>query len=127
MSTEEEFFAPRFHGPGPGLNVFAYTGRCELATEALAEQWIAWMRESHLADVVAAGATGATLVRLDGTPSVCEARYLFDSRAAFERYERDQAPRLRTEGLAAFPLERGLRHTRTTGERVARVAGPAAR
>lgn len=103
--------------------MFAYTVRCELDDPALAEEWIAWMRDEHLADVVAAGAEAAELVRLDGDgdPITCEARYRFTDRAAFERYERDQAPRLRAAGLEAFPLERGLRYTRTAGEVVAKT------
>ena len=58
-------------------------------------------------------------VRLDEDPVRCEARYLFDSREAFETYERDHAPALREEGLRAFPLDLGLSYTRTTGTVIA--------
>lgn len=37
-------------------------------------------------------------------------------RACFETYERDHAPRLRAEGLARFPVESGIRYSRSLGE-----------
>ena len=96
--------------------MFAYPVRCEFRDPAVAEAWIGWMREEHFVDVIAAGAESAELVRLDGEPVTCECRYRFSDRAAFERYEREEAPRLRAEGLERFPLDRGLTYTRTTGE-----------
>jgi hypothetical protein len=94
----------------------AYTVRCRFDDPQIAEEWLAWLRSEHLADVCQAGATEARAVRLDGEPITCEARYIFPSRASFERYERDHAPRLRQEGLARFPLARGLHYERTVGE-----------
>ena len=100
--------------------MFAYTVRCVIDDADVAAEWIAWMRDTHLADVVAAGALSAELVRLDGESITCEARYAFQSREAWERYDREEAPRLRAEGLDAFPLSRGLRYERSTGVVVAR-------
>ena len=99
--------------------MLAYTVRCVIDDAEVAAEWIAWMQGTHLAEVVAAGAASAELVRLDGGPITCEARYTFESREAWERYDRDEAPRLRAKGLEAFPLSRGLRYERTTGELVA--------
>ena len=96
--------------------MFAYTVRCEFDDPAVAQRWLAWMEREHLADVCAAGALRAEVVKFDGQPTCCEARYLFASRAAFQAYERDHAPRLRAEGLKRFPPELGLRYSRTTGE-----------
>ncbi len=96
--------------------MFAYTVRCEFDDPAVAERWARWIADEHLAEVCAAGAAGGDLVRLDGNPPCCEVRYRFASREAFEAYERDHAPRLRSEGLAKFPLELGLRYERSTGE-----------
>ena len=99
------------------MGAVAYTVRCEIDDAEVAGQWATWMREEHLADVCAAGASAATLVRIDDEgPLTFEARYLFDSPEAFETYERDHAPTLRAEGLARFPLERGLSYTRSVGE-----------
>ena len=71
-----------------------------------------------MADVVAAGALDAELLRLDDSASspaiTLEVRYRFTDRAAFEAYERDHAPRLREEGRHRFPAERGIVFTRST-------------
>ncbi len=107
--------------------MFAYTVRCEFDDAAVAQRWLDWMEREHLADVCAAGARRAEAIRFDGPPTCCEARYLFDSREAYDAYVRDHAPRLRAEGLKRFPIELGLRYTRTMGEvvAVATARGPA--
>ena len=99
--------------------MFAYTVQCTFGDAATADAWVRWLRDEHLAEVCRAGALAAQVVRLDGEPVRCEARYGFASRGAFETYERDHAPRLRAEGLERFPLEMGLTYVRTTGEIVA--------
>ena len=66
--------------------------------------------------MIACGAIAADIVRLDCDLTTFEIRYLFASRAAFEEYEREHAPRLRREGLEKFPLELGLTYHRRTGE-----------
>lgn len=99
--------------------MFAYTVRCTFQSVDVLDEWIAWLRDEHLRDVAAGGARSAEVFRLDGADLVCEVRYLFDDRTAFDRYERDVAPALRDEGLKHFPLERGLTYARSTGERVA--------
>ncbi len=96
--------------------MIAYTVRCTFEDPEVARKWTDWLLSEHLDDVVAAGAADAALVRLDGEPVVLEARYRFESREAFERYERDHAPRLREEGLALFPLSLGLTYARSVGE-----------
>ncbi len=98
--------------------MIAYTVRCAFEDPEVARQWTEWLVSEHLSDVMAAGASAAELVRLDGDPGavVLEARYRFDSREAFERYEREEAPRLRDEGLRLFPLSLGLSYTRSVGE-----------
>ncbi len=97
------------------MSQIAYTVACEFTDPAIARQWLEWLREGHLQDVCAAGALSAQAVCLDGQPVVIEVHYLFASRAAFEAYERDHAPRLRAEGLALFPLDLGLTYRRSVG------------
>jgi hypothetical protein len=85
---------------------------------------LVWLRDRHVADVCAAGADDAELVVLDEVEGqqqhVLEMRYRFGSRGAFQRYEREQAPRLRAEGLAEIArLGIVATMTRTTGELVA--------
>ena len=96
--------------------MFAYTVHCTFENPAVVPSWIAWLEDEHLADMLDAGAACGEIVRLDGSPASCEARYLYDSREDFEAYERDHAPRLRAEGLRRFPPEAGLAYTRTIGE-----------
>ena len=96
--------------------MFAYTVTCTFPDSAVAEQWLKWLREEHLAEVCAAGALDAEVVRFDGIPARCEVRYHFASRDAFAAYERDHAPRLRAEGLRRFPPECGLKYERSIGE-----------
>ncbi len=82
---------------------FSYVVRTAIRDANVFDGFVRWLRERHLDDVCAAGAVNAELVVLDtevGDPMVVEARYRFESRDAFRVYERDHAPRLRTEGLA---------------------------
>lgn len=91
-----------------------YTVGCVFTDDAVAEEWLAWMRSKHLREVVAAGALRATLMRVDAR--TFETHYRFKDRAAYDRYIAEHADRLRADGLAAFPLERGLRYSRHVAE-----------
>ena len=84
----------------------------------LVDLWraIAWLRDGHARELLDAGATSAEILRLEGEEIRCEVHYRFPSRAAFETYEREHAPRLRAEGLERFPPALGLRYARRSGE-----------
>jgi hypothetical protein len=101
--------------------VLIYSVRIELPSAAVADELLAWLADCHIADVVAAGALEGEAVRLDAEPPVVEARYVFASRDAFARYEAGPSARLRAEGLARFGPDRGVRMSRSVGERRARV------
>ena len=88
------------HPTGSGMKGYTEDVRIAFRERAPMEGFLVWLRDRHLADVCAAGALDAELVRLDGEGFVLEARYRFASREEFGRYERDEAPRLRAEGLA---------------------------
>ena len=96
--------------------MFAYTVACTFDDPAVANEWIGWLRDEHLAEVLAAGALDAEVIRVDGQLTRCEVRYHFTSREAFAAYERDHAPRLRAAGLQLFPTSRGLKYERSAGE-----------
>ena len=96
--------------------MFRYVVTATFADPAVAERWLAWMRDGHLQDVLDAGAQSGEAIRLDGEPLTLEAHFRFADRAAFEAYERDGAPRLRAEGLELFPPEAGVTYRRRTGE-----------
>jgi len=93
---------------------FAYTVMAEFDDAVVASEWVSWLEHGHLAEVLAGGALEAKVVRL--APLKLEARYLFADAAAFAKYEREAAPRLRAEGLAKFPASRGVRMSRSMGE-----------
>jgi hypothetical protein len=98
--------------------MISYTVTCTFNDAVVAQEWIDWLRDKHLADVLAAGANDAEVVRGDEAEDgsvVCEVRYHFDSREAFDTYQREHAPRLREDGLTLFPPERGLHYARKIG------------
>jgi hypothetical protein len=93
-----------------------YTVAATFADAELADAWLRWLRDGHIAEVLAGGAADAEIVRMDGTPHSYEVRYHFPSREVFQRYEQEHAPRLRTDGLRLFPPERGVIYRRSIGE-----------
>lgn len=106
----------------------AYTVIGLFDDSAVADEWLAWLVNGHLAEVCDGGASAAEAVRLDrepGQPLRIEARYHFPSREVFDAYLRDHAPRLREDGLQRFPTSRGIAYERTVGEVLAVVAGEA--
>lgn len=96
--------------------MFTYTVACEFTDSEVARQWVEWLKREHLADVCAAGARSAEVVRVDGDTIRYAVLYRFANRAEFDAYERFHAPRLRDEGLRRFPVSLGLRYTRSTGD-----------
>ena len=103
--------------------MYSYTVRCTFESPDRADvskRWLQWLESEHIRDVIAAGARGAEVFRMDGLPGevIYEIRYRFSNRVAFENYEANHAPRLREEGLTRFPLELGLVYERTAGESV---------
>ena len=80
-----------------------------------AERWLRWLRDGHIAEVLAGGARAAEIVQVEGPAHCYEVRYRFPGRDAFARYERDHAPRLRAEGLRLFPPEKGVTYRRAVG------------
>jgi hypothetical protein len=103
------------------MPLLAYTVIATLPSEAAAAEYAAWLRDGHLDAVIAGGARSAQVVRIVEPPEPVEieVRYLFESRAAFDRYVRETAPRLRAEGLARFGPASGVSFRRTVGEVVA--------
>jgi hypothetical protein len=104
----------------------AYTVYVTLPDAASAQAWLRWLREGHVAAVLAGGATAAAVIALDEPAHAYEVRYRFPSREAFDRYEREAAPRLRAEGLRLFPVERGVAYRRSVGVVTDAFPGPGA-
>ena len=94
---------------------FRYTVAVTFPDDEIAERWLKWLHDGHVAEVLAGGATAAEIVRRDGPVIEFEVRYDFPSRDDFDRYEREHAPRLRAEALRLFPTEHGIHYHRSTG------------
>lgn len=93
----------------------AYTVTATFPDQLLSDAWLRWLRDGHIAEVLAGGATFADIVALDSPALSYEVRYRFPSREVFDRYEKESAPRLRADGLRLFPIERGIAYRRSVG------------
>lgn len=100
-----------------GMAAIAYTVICTLPDIATLSEYVAWLRDDHIAQVIAAGALSGEIVRIEQppTPLQVETRYVFSDRQTFEAYLQHEAPGLRAQGLARFPPERGIRFERRVG------------
>jgi len=97
------------------MTAIAYTVAATFPDPEIADAWLRWLRDGHIAAVLTGGATSAEIVALDAPPLAYEVHYRFPSREVFDCYEKDHAPRLRAEGLRLFPLERGISYRRSVG------------
>ena len=95
-----------------------YTVYCTLPDATTARRWVAWLLDEHLDEVRQAGAREATLVQLDTASLDYEVRYVFPSRAAYDRYAEEYAPTLKAKGIRRFPPDLGLIYRRAVGEEI---------
>lgn len=75
--------------------------------ESIHEQWLRWMQEKHITDVLATGKfTSARLIKVlveEEMGGVTYAvQYTTDSQETLQRYYDEDAPRLREEGQRLF-------------------------
>ena len=75
--------------------------------ESVHNQWMRWMQEKHIADVLATGKfTAARMVKVlveeDMGGTTYSIQYTTDSKESLQRYYDEDAPRLREEGLQLF-------------------------
>jgi hypothetical protein len=83
-----------------------YIVHADFESVSLAQEWTAWLLRGHLDAVVAGGALSASLLQISQVQF--EARYRFESKEAFAKYESGAAVALRAEGAKLFPPGRGL-------------------
>jgi hypothetical protein len=86
--------------------------------EGAIEEYVRWLRESHLREMILAGALEARMVVYPAMPDRTrdvETQYLFPNEVAFRVYEEQHAPRLRAEGMRLFGSIPGVRFTRRLG------------
>ena len=75
--------------------------------ESVHDQWMRWMQEKHIADVLATGKFSAArmvkvLVEEDMGGTTYSIQYTTDSKETLQRYYDEDAPRLREEGLRLY-------------------------
>lgn len=75
--------------------------------ESVHDQWMHWMQNKHIADVLATGKfTSARMVKVlveeEMGGVTYSIQYTTDSKETLERYYTEDAPRLREEGLQLF-------------------------
>jgi Domain of unknown function (DUF4286) len=75
--------------------------------ESVRDQWITWMKEKHISDMLATGKfSSARLVKvlieeeMGGTTYAIQ--YTTDSKETLDKYYLEDAPRLRNEGAQLF-------------------------
>jgi len=97
---------------------YRYTVKAKFTKLSVAEEWLNWLRKGHCQEVLDGGAVNYEIVALDSEKQSYEVRYQFPDKERFESYEEEHAPRLRAEGLALFPVEKGIEYSRSTGEAI---------
>lgn len=75
--------------------------------ESVHDQWMKWMQEKHINDVLATGKfSTARMVKVlideEMGGITYSIQYTTDSKETLERYYQEDAPQLRDEGLALF-------------------------
>ncbi|THD69636.1 DUF4286 family protein [Robertkochia marina] len=76
--------------------------------EAVKEEWVQWMREQHIPDMIGTGKfTGARMVRVlveeEMGGVTYSVQYYTRDKNTLERYYREDAERLRADALRKFP------------------------
>ncbi|CAM3711611.1 hypothetical protein FSS13T_25520 [Flavobacterium saliperosum S13] len=75
--------------------------------ESVHDQWMQWMQEKHISDVLNTGKfTSARMVKVlveeEMGGVTYSIQYTTDSKETLQRYYKEDAPRLREEGLQLF-------------------------
>jgi len=75
--------------------------------ESVHDQWLQWMQEKHIQDVLATGKFSSArmvkvLVEEEMGGVTYSIQYTTDSKETLQKYYEEDAPRLREEGLGLF-------------------------
>ena len=75
--------------------------------ESVHDQWMQWMQEKHINDVLATGKFSSArmvkvLIEEEMGGTTYSLQYTTDSKTTLQRYYEEDAPRLREEGLRLF-------------------------
>ena len=93
------------------------------------EEWLNWLKEEHIQEVLSYGAKGASVVKLDndhekGGPATYEIRYMFPDRDSYNTYLNEHAVKLRQKTYATFSPADGFHYHRTSGDIIASFTAP---
>jgi hypothetical protein len=114
-----------------------YTVRARFSDPATKAEFLSWLSDGHVDQVIAAGAHSALIVELDPAPvlsqsspspsmpgpttppahpgGTVEVHYVFATREALDEYIHTHAAALRADGLRRFPPDRGVTFERQIG------------
>lgn len=102
-----------------GQRTVLYAVTAWVLSDAMRDEYVAWLRDGHVQAVLAGGARSARIVAMQaqepGKPVGVETQYVFLNADALAAYVRDVAPGLRAQGVAKFAA-RGVRFERRVGE-----------
>lgn len=81
------------------------------------DRYVAWLKDGHLEAVLRGGATSGRVLKVvePKAPIRFQTQYTFPSMGAYERYVREHAQALRSEGLARFGPDSGVTFERIVG------------
>ncbi|MBK8170908.1 MAG: DUF4286 family protein [Sandaracinaceae bacterium] len=98
--------------------MWAYTVIVRLPQPEVRPDYLAWLRDEHVRDVLDAGALDAEILAHED-PTVVEIRYHFPSREAFDEYETTHAQRLRQHAFTKFEFASRCTFTRSIAKVIA--------
>lgn len=107
--------------------IYSYVVRVQIDDARVFETYVGWLRDTHVGEMCISGARDADLIVMDVAPNepfAVEVHYRFVSRDAYEKYEREHAPRMQQAGLielSRLGVEpgRGVSFQRATGKALA--------
>lgn len=82
----------------------SYSVTATLPDAATRDEYVEWLAEGHVRQVIDAGASEGWVIRIDDPeePLRVESRYIFPTSEAFRAYVEHHAPALREDGLRRF-------------------------
>lgn len=99
------------------MPALAYIVTAAFPNDALRHEFVRWLKAGHTDAVLRGGAATAEVLVVDepAEPLTVQVRYTFPDRGSYDRYVREFAPALRSEGLRMFGPEKGISMTRHVG------------
>jgi hypothetical protein len=102
------------------MSTILYIVECKVTYATLETDWLEWMTNEHIPQILKCGAQKAVIFLMDkdGIDSpikTYEIQYHFQNRTSFEAYMEKHASTLRQESLRKFPVSDGFHYKRRSG------------